>query len=69
MFGSAQAGDDQGAGLQLGRDDGLAPTVAAGQGDGDAAGRALGAAMRRNLAASGKAAEEARKVLFGQRAR
>jgi glutathione S-transferase/GST-like protein len=33
------------------------------------AGRALGDEMRRNLAASGKAAEEARKVLFGQRAR
>ena len=33
------------------------------------AGRALGEEMRRNLAASGKAAEEARKVLFGQRAR
>lgn len=33
------------------------------------AGRALGDALRRNLAASGKAAEEARKVLFGQRAR
>ncbi|WP_298163464.1 glutathione S-transferase N-terminal domain-containing protein [Brevundimonas sp.] len=33
------------------------------------AGRALGEALRRNLAASGKAAEEARKVLFGQRAR
>jgi glutathione S-transferase/GST-like protein len=33
------------------------------------AGRAVGEALRRNLAASGKAAEEARKVLFGQRAR
>jgi len=33
------------------------------------AGRALGDELRRNLAASGKAAEEARKVLFGQRAR
>ena len=33
------------------------------------AGRALGDEMRRNLAASGKAAEGARKVLFGQRAR
>ena len=33
------------------------------------AGRALGDDLRRNLAASGKAAEEARKVLFGQRAR
>ena len=33
------------------------------------AGRALGEEMRRNLAASGRAAEEARKVLFGQRAR
>ena len=33
------------------------------------AGRALGEELRRNLAASGKAAEEARKVLFGQRAR
>lgn len=33
------------------------------------AGRALGDEMRRNLAASGRAAEEARKVLFGQRAR
>ena len=33
------------------------------------AGRALGDEMRKNLAASGKAAEEARKVLFGQRAR
>jgi len=33
------------------------------------AGRALGDEMRRNLAASGKAAEDARKVLFGQRAR
>lgn len=33
------------------------------------AGRALGEALRGNLAASGKAAEEARKVLFGQRAR
>ena len=33
------------------------------------AGRALGEEMRRNLAASGKAAETARKVLFGQRAR
>ena len=32
------------------------------------AGRALGDELRRNLAASGKAAEEARKVLFGQRA-
>ena len=32
-------------------------------------GRALGDEMRRNLAASGKAAEDARKVLFGQRAR
>ena len=33
------------------------------------AGRALGDEMRRSLAASGKAAEAARKVLFGQRAR
>lgn len=33
------------------------------------AGRALGEALRRNLAASGAAAEAARKVLFGQRAR
>jgi glutathione S-transferase/GST-like protein len=33
------------------------------------AGRALGEEMRRNLAASGRAAEEARKILFGQRAR
>lgn len=33
------------------------------------AGRELGEALRGNLAASGKAAEEARKVLFGQRAR
>jgi glutathione S-transferase/GST-like protein len=33
------------------------------------AGRALGDEMRRNLASSGKAAEAARKVLFGQRAR
>jgi len=33
------------------------------------AGRALGEALRGNLASSGKAAEEARKVLFGQRAR
>ncbi|MGV3579363.1 glutathione S-transferase N-terminal domain-containing protein [Brevundimonas sp.] len=33
------------------------------------AGRALGDEMRKNLAASGKAAEDARKVLFGQRAR
>lgn len=33
------------------------------------AGRAVGEALRSNLAASGKAAEEARKVLFGQRAR
>jgi GST-like protein len=33
------------------------------------AGRALGEDLRSNLAASGKAAEEARKVLFGQRAR
>lgn len=33
------------------------------------AGRALGDDMRKNLAASGKAAEDARKVLFGQRAR
>ena len=33
------------------------------------AGRALGDEMRKNLAASGKTAEEARKVLFGQRAR
>lgn len=32
-------------------------------------GRALGEALRKNLAASGKAAEDARKVLFGQRAR
>lgn len=32
-------------------------------------GRALGDELRRNLAASGKAAEDARKVLFGQRAR
>ena len=33
------------------------------------AGRAVGEEWRANLAASGKAAEEARKVLFGQRAR
>jgi GST-like protein len=33
------------------------------------AGRALGDEMRKNLAASGAAAEEARKVLFGQKAR
>lgn len=33
------------------------------------AGRAVGDALRSNLAATGKAAEEARKVLFGQRAR
>jgi GSH-dependent disulfide-bond oxidoreductase len=33
------------------------------------AGRAVGDALRRNLAASGKAAEAARKVLFGQRGR
>jgi GST-like protein len=33
------------------------------------AGRALGEDMRKNLAASGQAAEEARKVLFGQKAR
>ncbi len=33
------------------------------------AGRALGDDLRRNLAASGKAAEAARKVLFGQRGR
>lgn len=33
------------------------------------AGRALGDHLRANLAASGKAAEEARKVLFGQRAK
>ena len=33
------------------------------------AGRALGDEMRRSLASSGKAAEAARKVLFGQRAR
>ena len=33
------------------------------------AGRALGEDLRGNLAASGKAAEDARKVLFGQRAR
>jgi GST-like protein len=33
------------------------------------AGRALGEDLRRNLAASGKDAEDARKVLFGQRAR
>jgi GSH-dependent disulfide-bond oxidoreductase len=33
------------------------------------AGRALGEDLRGNLAASGKAAEEARRVLFGQRAR
>ncbi len=33
------------------------------------AGRAVGEELRANLAASGKAAEEARKVLFGQRAR
>jgi len=33
------------------------------------AGRALGEALRGNLAASGKSAEAARKVLFGQRAR
>ncbi|MFC0632835.1 glutathione S-transferase N-terminal domain-containing protein [Brevundimonas balnearis] len=32
-------------------------------------GRAVGEELRANLAASGKAAEEARKVLFGQRAR
>jgi GST-like protein len=32
-------------------------------------GRALGDELRKNLAASGKAAEDARKVLFGQRAR
>ena len=32
-------------------------------------GRALGEELRKNLAASGKAAEDARKVLFGQRAR
>jgi glutathione S-transferase/GST-like protein len=33
------------------------------------AGRAVGEALRRNLGASGKEAEQARKVLFGQRAR
>lgn len=33
------------------------------------AGRAVGEELRRNLAASGKEAEQARKVLFGQRAR
>ena len=33
------------------------------------AGRALGEELRRNLGSSGKAAEAARKVLFGQRAR
>lgn len=33
------------------------------------AGRAAGEELRRNLAASGKEAEQARKVLFGQRAR
>ncbi len=33
------------------------------------AGRAVGEELRANLVASGKAAEEARKVLFGQRAR
>jgi glutathione S-transferase/GST-like protein len=33
------------------------------------AGRAVGDAMRSNLSSSGKAAEEARKILFGQRAR
>ena len=33
------------------------------------AGRALGDELRSNLASSGKAAEEARKMLFGQRAR
>jgi GST-like protein len=33
------------------------------------AGRALGDDLRRNLAAAGKGAEDARKVLFGQRAR
>jgi GST-like protein len=33
------------------------------------AGRQLGAELRSNLASSGKAAEEARKMLFGQRAR
>jgi GST-like protein len=33
------------------------------------AGKAVGADLRSDLAASGKAAEEARKVLFGQRAR
>lgn len=33
------------------------------------AGRALGDDLRRDLAASGKAAEDARKLLFGQRAR
>ena len=32
-------------------------------------GRALGDALRRNLGAAGKDAEEARRVLFGQRAR
>ena len=32
-------------------------------------GRALGEALRSNLAASGKAADDARRVLFGQRAR
>ncbi|KQW83911.1 glutathione S-transferase N-terminal domain-containing protein [Brevundimonas sp. Root1279] len=32
-------------------------------------GRALGEDLRKNLAASGKAAEEARKLLFGQRSR
>ena len=33
------------------------------------AGRAVGESLRANLAASGKSAEEARKILFGQRAR
>ena len=33
------------------------------------AGRALGEALRGNLAAAGKDAEDARKLLFGQRAR
>ena len=32
-------------------------------------GRALGEALRRNLAAAGEDAERARKLLFGQRAR
>ena len=40
-----------------------------GQRPGVQKGRALGEELRKNLAASGKAAEDARKVLFGQRAR